>query len=120
MSSSRTDRFGILAIVIAVVSSVWLFGLADDVFSVFQVEYADDLFQKYGENTKKSQTIDDVIQENTVLVSPQSALNKPALSEVREKIISSEPVTTAPKKPIMKAEQNVKESLRDKIKRLEQ
>lgn len=120
MSSSRTDRFGILAIVIAVVSGVWLFGLADDVFSAFQVEFSDDLFQKYSENTKKSQTIDDVIQENTVLVSPQHVLNKPALSEVTEKIISSEPVTTVPKKPIMKAEQNVKESLGDKIKRLEQ
>ena len=120
MSSSRIDRFGILAIVIAVISSVWLFGLADDVFSAFQVEYADNLFQKHSENTKKSETIDEIIQENTVLVSPQPVLNKHELSEVTEKIISSEPVTTAPKKQIMKVEQNAKESLRDKIKRLEQ
>lgn len=33
---TRTDKFGLLSIVITVVASVWLFGFADDVFSVFQ------------------------------------------------------------------------------------
>ncbi|MCV0401368.1 MAG: hypothetical protein K5777_05260 [Nitrosopumilus sp.] len=121
MSNTRTDNFGILAVVVGIVSSMWLFGLADDVYSAFQIEFDrldDDLFQKNAENTKKIQIIDDVIQKNTE--SPRPVLNKPALSEAKENIISSEPVTTAPKKAMVKTEQNAKESLSDKIKRLEQ
>ena len=120
MSRTRSDDFGILAIVIGIVSSMWLFGLADNVVSTLQTEFDDELFQKHIENTKKPQIIDDIIQENTISVSPQPVLNKPVLSEAKEKIISSELVITTPKEQIIKTEQNTKEFLRDKINQLEQ
>lgn len=100
---TRTDDFGILAIVITIVSGVWLFGFADDVFSVFQTnfdEIPDRLFYENSNEQKESNIIKDTAKQNTVPISPQSVLDESKSSNSEKKPEYSESISSLPEKPI--------------------
>ena len=122
---SRTDNFGILAIVVSIVASVWVFGFADDVFSTFHMsvdEISTSSFYQKSTVIKESQNTENISEENT-LEHTQSDAIKPELQVIEAKIETPEPVDMTPKKSITNNEDAIKKSpeksLKEKIKRLE-
>lgn len=122
---SRTDSFGILAITVSIVASVWVFRFADDVFSTFHISTdatsAGSFYQK-SPVIKESQSTENVIQEN-ISEHTQSEVIKPDPQIVDTKIETPEPVDITPKISISNTEDKIKKSpeklLQEKIQRLE-
>lgn len=95
---TKTDNFGLLALVISVVSGIWLFGFADDVFSVFQ-NNSDNVSESiFYENSDKQEqpSVETVTQTNSLpLTDP--AENK-ELSELEKKTKPTEPTSPSENK----------------------
>ena len=125
---TRTDKFGLLAIVIGIVSSVWIFGFADDVFSVFQAgsdEISYVLFYENSLEQREPSITEDIIQENTRPLLSQSVLSESTPSNTVRKSESSESIPIISEEPIIQHVENdikqvdLKVSLERKIKQLE-
>ena len=122
---SRTDNFGILAIVVSIVASVWVFGFVDDVFSTFHMsvdEISTGSFYQKSTLIKESQNTENISETNTSEHIQSDAI-KPELQVIEAKIETPEPVDMTPKKSITNNEDAIKKSpeklLKEKIKRLE-
>ncbi|WP_179372634.1 hypothetical protein [Nitrosopumilus ureiphilus] len=122
---TRTDKFGLLAIVIGIVSSVWIFGFADDVFSVFQAgsdEISDVLFYENFLEQRESSIAENVLQENILLPPSQPVLSEPTPSNSKKK---PESIQSVPEESIIQHVENEikqvepKMSLEKKIMQLE-
>lgn len=128
MSSSRTDRFGILAIVIAIVVSTWAFGFADNIFSTVQTgfdEIDDNLISENYFIPKTTPVVDSMIKENTIPVSTPSILNESTMITPKEKTELSESSSPKSEKSVSQSYDEIdqivrEESLEDKVKRLEE
>lgn len=60
---TRTDNIGIASLMIIIVSGVWIFGFADDVYSVFQINLdaiPEKEFDETSERTEFSNVADDL------------------------------------------------------------
>lgn len=122
---TRTDKFGLLSIVIGIVSSVWVFGFADDVFSAFQSgsdEISDVLFYENSLEQRESSIVEDVLQENIASPPSQPVSSEPTSSNSEKK---PESIQSIPEESIIQhVEKEIKQvkpkvSLEKKIKQLE-
>lgn len=121
---TRTDNFGIIAIVVSIVSGVWIFGFADDVFSSFQKGFDDvshEAFYVNSNEPKESGVIEDDIQVSSVTEPHEPVSNKP-IPNSKAKPENSESVTPVIEKPTTeKHEKKIKQvSLDEKIEQLEE
>ncbi|MGY5149373.1 MAG: hypothetical protein ACW9W3_04845 [Candidatus Nitrosopumilus sp. bin_68KS] len=103
---TRTDKFGLLAIVIGIVSSVWIFGFADNVFSALQAgsdEISDVLFNENSLEQRELSIIEEILQENIAPPPSQPVLSEPTLSNSKKK---SESIQSIPEEPIIQHVEN--------------
>lgn len=90
---TKVDNFGLLAIVISVISGIWLFGFADDVFSVFENNsdsVSESVFYETSDKQEESHIVKPDTQTNSSL-SPQTTVHSPISLDSEKKTEPSEP-----------------------------